>query len=133
MSTISLFLDVLGPVVILVAVGAIAGPRLSISASSLSTLAFWVLGPAFVFNLFSTSGLELGTVAKLAAAGVAGMAAAIAVAAVGNRAIGSSPSVAAASTITSAYGNVGNAGLAITVVALAAGPLWILVEDLGPA
>ncbi len=137
MSTISLFLDVLGPVVILVAVGAIAGTRLSISASSLSTLAFWVLGPAFVFNLFSTSGLELGTVAKLAAAGVAGMAAAIAVAAVGNRAIGSSPSVAAASTITSAYGNVGNAGLAITVFALgddalaAAGVLMLVINVLG--
>lgn len=137
MTVLSLFVDVLGPVVLLVAVGAFAGPRLGIAASSLSPLAYWVLGPAFVFNLFAASGLEAGTVARLVAAGMAGMAVAMILAFLGNRAVGSSRSITAASVITSGYGNVGNAGLAITVFALgddalaAAGVLMLTINVLG--
>ncbi len=137
MSTLSLLIDVLGPVVLIVGIGAVAGPRLGIAGSSLSTLAYWILGPAFVFELLRESDLEMSVVLRLAAAGVAGMAAAIAVAAVGNRIIGSSPAVSAASIVTSAYGNVGNAGLAITVFALGedalpvAGILMLVINVLG--
>jgi len=136
-STVALFVDVLGPVVLLVAIGAIAGPRLGISPASLSPLAYWVLGPAFVFDLFAADGVEAGTVGRLAVAGLAGMAAAITVAAVGNRLIGSSPSITSASVITSGYGNVGNAGLAMTVFALgdealaAAGVLMLVINIAG--
>ncbi len=137
MSTLSLLIDVLGPVVLIVGVGAFAGPRLGIAGASLSSLAYWILGPAFVFELLQDTGLATSVVFRLAVAGVAGMAAAIAVAAVGNRVIGSSSSVAAASVVTSAYGNVGNAGLAITVFALgddalpAAGILMLVINVLG--
>jgi predicted permease len=136
-STVSLFVNVLGPVVILVAIGAFSGPRLSISGPSLSSLAYWVLGPAFVFNLFTSSGLETGVVVRLAAAGIVGMAAALAASVAGNQIIGSSPSITAASAITSAYGNVGNAGLAIAVFALgdaalpAAGVMMLTINVLG--
>lgn len=137
MSTLSLLVDVLGPVVLIVGVGAVAGPRLGIVTSSLSSLAYWILGPAFVFELLQDNGLDAGTVVRLGLAGVAGMVAALGAAWIGNRAFGSSPSVTAASMVTSAYGNVGNAGLAITVFALgddalaAAGILMLVINVLG--
>ncbi len=137
MSTVVLFINVLGPVLILVGIGLVAGPRLNIQASSLSPLAYWILGPAFVFNLFQASGLEASTVLRLAAAGIAGMAAAIAVAVALTRVTGQSSSIQAATVLTSAYGNVGNAGLAITVFALgddalaAAGVLMLTINVAG--
>lgn len=137
MSTLSLFINVLGPVLILVGIGLIAGPRLNIEAASISPLAYWILGPAFVFDLFQASGLESTTVIRLVAAGMAGMVAAAVVAAALTKATGQSPSVRAATILTSAYGNVGNAGLAITVFALgddalaAAGVLMLTVNVAG--
>ena len=51
MSLANVLLDVLGPVAVLVALGAVLGPRLQIDLGSLSRLAYWVFGPAFVFGL----------------------------------------------------------------------------------
>lgn len=137
MSVLSLFLDVLGPVVVLVAIGALVGPWLKINLPSLSTLAYWVLGPAFVFDLFTASDLGPSTVGRLVLAGIVGMLAAILTAFAANRAAGSNASVTSASMMTSAYGNVGNAGLAITVFALgedalaAAGVLMLTINIVG--
>ncbi len=137
MELAALVLDVLGPVVAVVALGALAGPRLRIDIASLSSLAWWVLGPAFVFDLFVAGDLAGGVVARLAVAGLAGMAAAVAVSLVGNRLVGSSRAVTSAGLMTSAYGNVGNAGLAITAFALgetglaAAGVLLLVVNIAG--
>lgn len=137
MEIAALLLDVLGPVVAVVALGAVVGPRLRIHLPSLSSLAWWVLGPAFVFDLFVGSDLGGGLVLRLAVAGLAGMAAAVGVAALANRALGTSRPVTAASLMTSSYGNVGNAGLAITAFALgeralaAAGVLLLVVNITG--
>lgn len=137
MSTISLFVDVLGPVLLLVTLGTVVGSRLGIESSALSPLAYWVLGPAFVFDLFEASGLDSGTVTRLALAGLAGMAAAAAVAGLGVGLLGHGASVRSASVLTGAYGNVGNAGLAITVFALgddalaAAGVLMLTINVAG--
>lgn len=137
MSVASLFLDVLGPVVVLVAIGALAGPRLNIDLPSLSSLAYVVLGPAFVFDLFTASDLGPSTVGRLVLAGIIGMLAAVAVSFGANRAAGSTATVTSASMMTSAYGNVGNAGLAITVFALgeealaAAGVLMLTINIVG--
>lgn len=137
MELAALVLDVLGPVVAVVVLGALLGPRLRIDIGSLSALAWWVLGPAFVFDLFVEGDLAGGVVLRLAAAGLAGMAAAVVVALVGNRLVGSSRAVTSAGLMTSAYGNVGNAGLAITAFALgdrglaAAGVLLLVVNIAG--
>lgn len=137
MSTLSLFINVLGPVLVLVTIGAVAGPRLNIQASSLSPLAYWILGPAFVFDLFQSSGLETSTVTRLVGAGLVGMAAAIVVALILTKTTGQTRSIQAATILTSAYGNVGNAGLAITVFALgddalaAAGVLMLTINVAG--
>lgn len=110
--------NVLAPVAVLVALGAIAGPRLSIDAGSLSRMAYWVFGPAFVFALLAGADLDRSLVLKLVATALAGMAAALVVAAGWAKTAGVGYEIGAATTMTSIWGNVGNAGLAIVAFAL---------------
>ncbi len=110
--------DVLGPVAVLVCLGAVLGPRLDIDAGSLSRLAFWVFGPAFVFGLLAEADLDRSIVLRLIAAAGAGMAAALILALVWARATGATYEIGAAVAMTSVWGNVGNAGLAIVAFAL---------------
>ena len=117
MSVASVLFDVLGPVVVIVALGAVAGPRLGVDVRSLSRLAYWVLGPAFMFDVLADADLERRVILQLSAAGLAGMAAAAAFTWAVLRGSGADGSVVAAGAMTSAYGNVGNAGLAISVFA----------------
>jgi len=116
--TVQLLIDVLGPVVVIVAIGALLAPRLGLDTTTLSKLAYWILGPAFVFNIFSTTTLEAETAIKLVAAGTAGVAAAGVVGAVLAPAVGLRGAARSATVMSSAYGNVGNAGLAVCVFAL---------------
>ncbi len=114
----SLLLDVLGPVIVLVAIGAIVGPKLGIEASSLSTLAYWILGPAFMFASLYAAELDGELIAKLVVAALAGMVVAGGSAWLVMRVAGADYGERGATALTSAYGNVGNAGLAICVFAL---------------
>ena len=118
MNTVQLLVDVLGPVVVIVAIGALVAPRLGLDTGTLSKLAYWILGPAFVFNIFSTTTLEAETAAKLVVAGVASVLAAGVAGAVLSPVFGLRGSAMSATVMSSAYGNVGNAGLAICVFAL---------------
>lgn len=117
MSVASVLFDVLGPVVLIVALGATAGPRLGVDVRSLSRLAYWVLGPAFMFDVLADADLERRVILQLSAAGLAGMAAAATFTWAVLGGSGADGSVVAAGAMTSAYGNVGNAGLAISVFA----------------
>ncbi len=47
------FLNVITPVIILVAVGYFIGPLMKIEARPLSKMAYFVIVPAFVFNVIS--------------------------------------------------------------------------------
>ena len=118
MGTAQLLIDVLGPVVLIVAVGAVIGPRLGLEVTTLSKIAYWIFGPAFVFNIFATTTLEADTALRLVAAGVAGLAAAAVVSALVAPAVGLRGSAASVTVMSATYGNVGNAGLAICVFAL---------------
>lgn len=118
MSVANVLIDVLGPVAALVALGAIAGPRLDIDVGTLSRLAFWIFGPAFVFSLLAEADLEGAVVIRLVAAALAGMAAALVVAVGWARIAGVDYELGAAVAMTSTWGNVGNAGLAIVAFAL---------------
>ncbi|MEM9132754.1 MAG: AEC family transporter [Actinomycetota bacterium] len=127
MSFLSLMIDVLGPVVAIVAVGALAGPRLKVDVQTLSRVAYWVLGPAFVFDLFLTNELSGGVALRLAAAAWAGMAAAVVIGLLAARPLGVRGRARSAVLMTGAYGNVGNAGLAVTAFALGDGALGAAV------
>ncbi len=118
MSVANVLFDVLGPVAVLVVLGAVLGPRLRIDPGSLSRLAYWVFGPAFVFVLLAGADLDRSVVLKLIAAAMAGMAAAAVIAIGWAGATGVGYEVGAAVTMTSVWGNVGNAGLAIVAFAL---------------
>ena len=52
------FLNVVSPVLILVVIGYFIGPRLNVEARSLSRTAYYVLVPAFVFNIISEAKIE---------------------------------------------------------------------------
>ena len=114
----SLLVDVLGPVVVLVAIGAIAGPRIGIESGSMSKLAYWILGPAFMFASLYSSDLDRTLVAKLVTAALAGMFVAGGSAWLTMKLAGAEHGERSAVALTSSYGNVGNAGLAICAFAL---------------
>jgi predicted permease len=118
MSVANVLFDVLGPVAALVLLGAVVGPRLQIDAGSLSRLAYWVFGPAFVFALLAGADLDRSIVLRLIGASLAGMAAALAVAVLWAKVTGAGFELGAAVAMTSVWGNVGNAGLAIVAFAL---------------
>lgn len=118
MSFAGVLLDVLGPVAVLVALGALTGPRLRVDAGSLSRLAYWVFGPAFVFGLLAEADLERSVVVGLVVASLAGMGAALLVSLVWAGSTRAGYEAGAAVAMTSVWGNVGNAGLAIVAFAL---------------
>lgn len=118
MDTVQLLVDVLGPVVVIVAIGALVAPRLGLDAATLSKVSYWILGPAFVFNIFATTTLEAETAIKLVIAGAASVIVAAVAGAALSPLFGLHGSALSATVMSSAYGNVGNAGLAICVFAL---------------
>lgn len=117
MSVAELLINVMGPVVLIVAVGWFAGSKMAFDVSTLSRLAFWVLGPAFVFDVFSDADLQGDTALRLLVAALAGMVAGAAVGVAAARPLSIAGARRDGITMTSAYGNVGNAGLAISVFA----------------
>ena len=135
MLEVVLFLvNVLGPVAVLIGLGALVGPRIQVDAGSLSRLAYWVFGPAFVFTLLAEADLDRSVVVRLSAAAVAGMAAALVIALVWARVSGVDYELGAAVAMTSVWGNVGNTGLAIVAFALGddalpvAGVLMVIIN-----
>jgi len=55
---VSIFLDVLTPVFALVVLGYVVGPRLGLEGRTLSRFAYYLLTPAFVFNVLSSARIE---------------------------------------------------------------------------
>jgi malate permease and related proteins len=106
-----IFLDILGPVLILVAAGAIAGRRLGISPEPLAKVAYWIIGPAFIFDSLANAGLASDELGRLALASfLAFVASALAATALAARL---PRDRRAAIVTTGAWGNTGNFGLAI--------------------
>ncbi len=139
MSVLSVLVDVLGPVVAVAALGSLFGSRLGIEARQLSRLAYWVLGPAFMFDLLHDAELAGDIVLGLTVSGLVGMAAGAGAAAL---AVGVVPGqrryeTMAAAALTGSYGNVGNAGLAVSAFALgdellpAAGVFILVINTTG--
>ena len=84
---------------------------------TLSRLAYWVLGPAFIFDVLVDTELAGGVVARVIGVSLATMAV-VGLITVGiARWMGASRSVRGASLLTSVHGNVGNFGLAIAAFA----------------
>ena len=137
MGVVSLLINVMGPVVAVVGLGWLAGTRLHFDIATLSRAAFWVIGPLFVLDVFADAELERETVWRLTAGGLAAMAIGAALASVVAGPLGLTKSRRSAAVMTSSYGNVGNAGLAICAFAFgedaipAAAVLMVVINGMG--
>ena len=109
----SIFFNVVTPVFILVFLGYVLGPRLDIQYRSLSRTAYYLLIPAFIFNVLSQVHIDLGTAGRMVAGigivyvstGLAGWLLA--------HVLGYGREMAIAFLMTTVFGNVGNFGLAL--------------------
>lgn len=129
--------SVIGPVVIVVAVGAIVGHRIGLETTTLSKIAYWILGPAFMFDGLARADLEGGSVRGLVVVSAISFAASGIAGAVISKGLGHTAEEVSSDVLSSTYGNVGNAGIAITVFALgdvvrpAAIVVMVVVNTLG--
>ena len=110
---ITIFLDILLPVFTLVAIGAFVGPRLQLEARTLSKLSYYVLVPAFIFDVFSGAQIEPQLAATMAVYIIAVTLVGIGVSYAMARLLGAGPQLAAAYILVAAFGNVGNFGLPV--------------------
>lgn len=113
MQLISIFLDILLPVFMLVAIGALAGPRLQLEARTLSKLSYYVLVPAFIFHIFSSAEIEGALAVRMASYIIAVTLVGVAVSFGVARLLGAGPQLVAAYVLVAAFGNVGNFGLPV--------------------
>ena len=134
---LGIFVETLVPVFLVVGTGFVIARTIGARPDTLATLAYWVMGPVFVFDILSTATIDAGDVARVVGATAITMGI-VAAAAVGAGIVtGTSRSITSASILTSIYGNVGNFGLAITVFALGnralpiAGLVLVTVNALG--
>lgn len=134
---LQVLVDVLVPVFAIVAIGFVIARTVNIRPPALATLSYWILGPAFIFDVLATADLDPGVVGRIVIASALAMTVAGAAAAVTMRITGASFSRLAATVMTSIYGNVGNFGLAISAFALGesvlpiAGIVMVTVNTLG--
>lgn len=110
--------EVLVPVYLIVGVGFAVAKATPIKPESLATLAYWVLGPIFVFDVLADARLEAEVVGKVFAGSFSTLLVVGVVAWAIMRALGIDESRRAATILTSTYGNAGNFGLAICAFAL---------------
>ncbi len=109
----SIFLNILLPVFALVLIGYLAGPRLGMEPRTLSKLAYYILVPAFIFNVFSRADVQVDLALRMAAFFVVVTAGTIVVAFLAARLLGAGPHLVAAYVLIAAFGNVGNFGLPV--------------------
>lgn len=117
---LAVFVDVLTPVFALVLLGYVAGPRLGLDARTLNRVPYYLLAPAFIFNVISTAeiaaGLALRMTLYILAVQIGCALTGLAVA----RLRRCPPRLAAAYVLVAVFGNVGNFGLPIVQFALGA-------------
>jgi hypothetical protein len=123
---LSIFLNVLAPVFLLVLLGYVVSPRLQLDARTLSRFSYFILTPAFIFNVLSKARIEVDIAGRMIGFISLVYIGSIVIAFVVARLLRRSAAMTAAYVMIAAFGNVGNFGLPI--VQFAAGE-----EALGPA
>lgn len=110
---LSIFVDILLPVFSLVLIGYLVGPRLNLEARTLSKLAYYVLVPAFIYDVFSSAQIEVGLAVRMAGYIIAVTVGGILLSVLVARLLGAGPQMVAAYVLIAAFGNVGNFGLPV--------------------
>ena len=109
----SIFINILLPVFALVVTGYVAGPRLQLDARTLTKFAYYVLVPAFIFNVFKDAVIPAGLAARMALFMTLATLGVVVIAFLVARLMGHRGQMAAAYVLVAAFGNVGNFGLPI--------------------
>lgn len=110
---ISIFLNILLPVFAIVLLGYTGGPRLGLEPRTLSKLAYYLLVPAFVFNVFSKADVQVELTIRMVVFFIAVTAGAILGSFLVARLLGATAKLTAAYVLVAAFGNVGNFGLPV--------------------
>ncbi|MCA9999054.1 MAG: AEC family transporter [Anaerolineales bacterium] len=106
-----IFFNVISPVFALVLIGYIAAPRLGLEARTLSRFAYYILVPAFVFNIMSSATIEAELATRML---VYILLVHLACALLGYgvaRLLRRPPAMVGAYVLVAVFGNVGNFGL----------------------
>lgn len=115
-----IFVDVLTPVFAIVAIGYLAAGRLRVDSATISKLAYWILGPAFIFDVLARTDLARGVIVRVVVVSLVTMAVVGVAAAAVASAMGRPRPEVGAVLLTAIHGNVGNFGLAIAAFAFGA-------------
>ncbi|MEN9938438.1 MAG: hypothetical protein RLZZ387_5017 [Chloroflexota bacterium] len=110
---VPIFLNVLVPVFLLVGIGYGAGPRLRLEARTLTRLAYYILIPAYVFDVLSTARIGAALAGRMVGYAVVVHLACAAVGYLVARALRRPPQMVAAYMLIAIFGNVGNFGVPI--------------------
>jgi predicted permease len=108
-----IFINIIIPVFGLVLIGYFAGPRLNLDARSLSRFAYFIVVPAFVFNLISGADVEAALALQMIVYIVAVHIACAVLGFVVAWLLRRPPQIIAAYVLLAVFGNVGNFGLPI--------------------
>ena len=113
LGTFQVFLNVVLPVFALVAIGYFTGPLLGLQAKTMTRYAYFILIPAFVFNVISRSSVPLSTTLIMVGYSVLTHIMVAIGAVIVGKILGRSREVIAAFVLISIFGNVGNFGLSL--------------------
>jgi malate permease and related proteins len=115
---LTIFLNVLTPVFALILVGYLAGPILRLEARTLSRFAYFILTPAFVFDVLSTATIQAALAVRMTIYIIVVHLGCALVGFVIARLLGRSAQMAAAYVLIAVFANVGNFGLPIVQFAM---------------
>ena len=110
---LKVFINIVAPVFFLVFLGYIAGPRLNLDAKTLSRTAYYLLVPAFVFNIFSQVDIEMARAGQMIAYTTITHILAASAGFVIAKILRRSREMSAAFVMIASFGNVGNFGLSL--------------------
>jgi predicted permease len=110
---LSIFLNVLAPVFLLVSFGYIAGPRLNLESRTLTRFSYFILIPAFTFDVMSSARIGATLAGQMVAYTIVVHLGCAAVGYLVATALRRPPKMVAAYMLIAIFGNVGNFGIPI--------------------
>jgi predicted permease len=110
---LSVFIDVVLPVFCIVAIAYAAGPRLGLKAQTLSKTAYYILIPAFTFNMISRADISFDTAARMFGFVAATHLIFVLIGLAAAKLMKASRQMTAAMIMVLVFANIGNFGLAL--------------------
>ncbi len=113
LQVVSVFIDVVLPVFCVVAIAYVAGPRLDLKVQTLSKTAYYILIPAFTFNMISKADISFDTAARMIGFVATSQLLFVGVGFIAAKVLRMSREMTAAIIMVLVFANIGNFGLAL--------------------